>query len=66
MKAFLYSVIATTLKVRACTPKSMSAPKRFVQANVAARRRGNLMEKARLLHFTRNDNSLSLDLGLRF
>jgi len=38
-------------KVRACTPKCLPSPKRFVQAGVTARRRGNLIEKGEIASF---------------
>ena len=36
------------------------------QLGVTVRRRGNLIEKTGLLRFTRNDESLNRDLGIRF
>jgi len=34
---------SSTVKARACTPKCLPSPKRFVQADVTARRRGLLL-----------------------
>ena len=54
--------------MRACTPKSLPSPRRFVQAGVSARRRGNLKSSLAPLgtglRFTRNDNALNRDLGI--